>query len=162
MDGTDFISIYDFSGADDGANPNCDLIQGNDGRLYGTTANGGIGGVGTVFSVNPDGTGYVMLHSFSGGGDGAHLYGGLVQGDDGRLYGTTFQGGINGYGTVFALNTDGTGFTVLHSFSDGDDGGHPQAALIQSGDGRLYGTAVTGGAIDRGTVFSMETDGTGF
>src|ERR1019366_9147213 len=78
-----------------------------------------------------------------------------------RLYGTAENGGTNDYGTVFAVNTDGSGFTDLHSFSSGSDGANPLAVLVLSGN-RLFGTARNGGANDSGTVFAINIDGTGF
>jgi uncharacterized repeat protein (TIGR03803 family) len=77
-----------------------------------------------------------------------------------RLYGTTPTHNP-GAGTVFALNTDGTGFTVLKAFSGGADGGSPYAGLMASGE-TLYGTASSGGASFRGAVFAIKTNGTGF
>jgi uncharacterized repeat protein (TIGR03803 family) len=70
------------------------------------------------------------------------------------LYGTALLGGSSVYGTMFALNTDGTGFTNLHNFTDGSDGGQPIGGLIVSGN-TLYGTASYGGSADKGTVFSL-------
>src|SRR5206468_3358452 len=79
------------------------------------------------------------------------------------LFGTAIQGGSSGFGTVFKINTNGTGFTTLHTFTAGDDGSSPIAGLTLSGN-TLYGTASSGGSSGsgRGTVFSVNTDGTGF
>jgi len=55
---------------------------------------------------------------------------------------------------VFAVNTDGTGFTNLHSFSYSSDGAYPHGTLILSGN-TLYGTALYGGSFGNGTVFSL-------
>jgi uncharacterized repeat protein (TIGR03803 family) len=87
------------------------------------------------------------------------------------LYGTAYTGGSSGNGTVFAVNTNGTGFTNLHSFaatkdngnfsSTNGDGAYPQAGLILSGN-TLYGTASQGGSSSAGTVFAVNTNGTGF
>ena len=77
------------------------------------------------------------------------------------LYGVATSGGTNGNGTVFALNTDGTDFTVLHCFTATDpstgtnsDGALSQAGLILSGN-TLYGTTYFGGSSGNGTVFSL-------
>ena len=77
------------------------------------------------------------------------------------LYGTADDGGSSGNGTVFAVNTDGTGFTNLHSFtamsgtsSTNSDGANPNAGLILSGN-TLYGTTYGGGSSGNGTVFSL-------
>jgi uncharacterized repeat protein (TIGR03803 family) len=152
------------------------ILSGN--TLYGTTESG----YGTVFAVNTNGTGFTNLYSFttpSGSGgyanygtnsDGAAPAGGLILSGN-TLYGTTLGGGSSGYGTVFAVNTDGTGFTNLYSFSAGStnssgvytnsDGANPVGGLILSGN-TLYGTASSGGSSDNGTVFAVNTDGTGF
>jgi uncharacterized repeat protein (TIGR03803 family) len=159
--GTGFTAIYSFTWGNDGGAPQGGLIQGTDGRLYGTTQRAGANGAGTVFAVNPDGTGFTTLCSFaSGSNNNRYPYASLVQGTDGRLYGTTYQGGANGYGTVYAVTTDGTSFTTLYSFANGADGSYPQSNLIQGSDGRLYGTASGGGANGNGTVFAINPDGT--
>src|SRR5215471_17995935 len=69
-----FAILHSFTASqEDGGNPNAGLIQGPDGTLYGTTDGGGSGLRGTVFRVAPDGTGFTLLHSFTGGPtDGAH------------------------------------------------------------------------------------------
>src|SRR5204863_3830097 len=110
--------------------------------------------------------GFTRLHDFaptdSSGGTNSDGYfpsaGLLVSGS--TLYGTARMGGTLGPGTVFAVNTDGAGFTTLHNFSAGSDGAFPQAALILSGD-TLYGTAPQGGSSGPGTVFAVNSDGPG-
>jgi uncharacterized repeat protein (TIGR03803 family) len=172
--GAGFTNLYNFTftGGSDGAQPYAGLtLSGN--TLYGTAVDGGASGNGTVFAVNTDGTGFRNLHSFtvthtnSSGvytnSDGANPYAGLNLSGS-TLYGTTSAGGISGNGTVFAVNTDGTGFRNLHSFtvthtnSNGvytnSDGANPQAGLILSGS-TLYGTAENGGTNGNGTVFSI-------
>jgi uncharacterized repeat protein (TIGR03803 family) len=77
------------------------------------------------------------------------------------LYGTANGSGSSNNGTVFAVSTDGTGFTNLYSFTGGSDGAGPSGTLILSGD-TLYGTAVQGGSSSNGSVFAVNTDGSGF
>jgi len=89
------------------------------------------------------------LHSFNPNIDGAQPVSGVVLAGS-TLYGTASEGS---YGNVFSLKTDGTGFTVLHSFS-GSDGAGPKGGLLLSGNS-LFGTTLSG-------VFSINTDGTGF
>src|SRR5438105_1774239 len=102
-----------------------------------------------------------VLHTFNGD-DGATPYGDLILSGN-TLYGTAYTGGRWGNGTVFKVNTNGTGFINLHSFpyTFPIQGFHPYAGLILSGD-ILYGTTVQGGGSDDGTVFAVNTDGTGF
>src|SRR6266436_4853713 len=75
---------------------------------------------------------FTVLHSFTFAG-GSQPYAGLIISSN-TLYGTTINGGTWGLGTVFAVNTDGTGFTNLHSFGTGSLGGEPYAGVILSGD----------------------------
>jgi uncharacterized repeat protein (TIGR03803 family) len=159
-DGTGFTTLHSFTALassqstnSDGANPYSTVIlSGN--TLYGTAANGGGSGLGAVFSVNTDGTGFIILHTFSGGSDGGYpLSDGLILSGN-VLYGMADHGGRWGYGTVFSVNTDGTGFTTLHTFSGGSDGANPIAGLILSGN-TLYGTASGGGSSGDGVVFRL-------
>jgi uncharacterized repeat protein (TIGR03803 family) len=169
--GTGFTTLHSFTALSnstngDGAYPNAGLIlSGN--TLYGTANQGGISGYGTVFAINTIGTGFTNLHSFvdSVDGyptDGAFPVAGLILSGN-TLYGTANQGGTpgGGHGTVFAINTDGSGFRNLYSFTNGSDGAFPVARLISSGNS-LYGTASEGGSSGSGTVFSLNTDGTSF
>jgi len=164
-DGTAFTTLYSFSGASDGAKPHGALVlSGN--VLYGTASSGGPNNNGTVFAVNTDGIGLQTLHAFAAYGqfvtndDGATPVGALILWNN-TLFGTALYGGGTGNGTVFKLNTDGTGFTTLYSFSGGTDGGLPQGTLVLSG-GTLYGAASVGGSSGNGTMFKVNIDGTGF
>lgn len=152
-------SFGDGTVSNDGTLPYAPLIQASDGNFYGTTYNGGSSGSGTVFKMVPDGT-VTILHNFSGS-DGFEPVGGLLEGVDRTLYGTTsFGGSVRGV----AFNITFTGvFTILHNFDDGTvagDGDEPYAALIQGSDGNLYGTTSGGGTANSGTVFKMTTGGT--
>jgi uncharacterized repeat protein (TIGR03803 family) len=162
-DGTGFTNLYSFTGANDGGMPVAGLVlSGN--NLYGTVSTGGTNGIGAVFAISTEGTGngtgYTNLYSFTGGNDGGNPQAGLVLSGN-TLYGTVSFGGTNGSGAVFGINTDGTGFTNLYGFTGGNDGGDPQAGLVLSGN-TLYGTAKEGGISGNGTVFAINTDGTGF
>jgi len=137
----------------DGAVPYASLIAVN-GVLYGTTAQGGAYGYGTVFSIAPDGTENVV-HSFGSGSDGSRPFGGLISDVKGTLYGTTFYGGIWQYGTVYSV-TPGGAETVLYAFGGAGDGANPYADL-KNVNGTLYGTTVSGGLHNylAGTVFTI-------
>jgi uncharacterized repeat protein (TIGR03803 family) len=141
----------------DGQIPYAGLIQGSDGNLYGTTYFGGANGLGTVFKVTLSGT-ETVLYSFAGGSDGDHPYGGVVQGTDGNFYGTTYQGGASGNGTVFKITPSGTE-TVLYAFAGGSDGAVPEAGLTLGSDGNFYGDTLQGGADGLGTVFELTPSG---
>jgi uncharacterized repeat protein (TIGR03803 family) len=152
------LHVFPKAGSD-GEIPYAGVIQGSDGNFYGTTYFGGSSGFGTVFKVTPSGT-ETVLYSFAGGSDGEHPYAGVIQGSDGNFYGTTYQGGASGYGTVFKIAPSGTE-TVLHSFAGGSsDGANPEAGLTQGTDGNFYGNTYLGGASNLGTVFEITPSGT--
>jgi uncharacterized repeat protein (TIGR03803 family) len=148
----------------DGAFPEAGLARGSDGNFYGTTSFGGSNGWGTVFQIGADG-GLKSLHSFGMVTnefgyplDGGYPAAGLVLGSDGDFYGTTSEGGTNGYGNVFQISTSGA-LTSLYSFTAGNDGAFPKAGLIQGSDGNFYGTTEYGGGNDNGTVFQIGANG---
>jgi uncharacterized repeat protein (TIGR03803 family) len=150
--GSDFTNLYSFTGGDDGADPYAGLII-SDGVLYGTAAFGGSNVSGTVFSLNIDRSGFTNLYTFTGGDDGAYPYAGLIISNN-VLYGTVEDGGAALFGAVFAVNTDGSGFTNLYNFNGGCDGSNPYAGLNLV-DNVLYGTATYAGRADDGTVFAL-------
>jgi uncharacterized repeat protein (TIGR03803 family) len=134
------LASFDYSS---GAYPSNRLVKASDGAFYGTASHGGTnGGWGTVFRATADGT-LTAIHSF-GYDDGAVPVGGLVQGTDGKLYGTTSQGGFGGLGTVFQITTNGQLSTLL--WFNGLNGANPQSSLIQARNGSFYGTTEFGGA----------------
>jgi uncharacterized repeat protein (TIGR03803 family) len=167
-DGSETL-LYTFLGEADGAFPS-GLIEDNEGNLYGTAEAGGdlqgCSGLscGVVFEVTPDGT-ETVLHTFTGGSDGADPSGSLIMDGSGNLFGTTVRGGGSGCasnfgigcGTVFELAPDGSE-TVLYAFS-GTDGAFPQSNLIADAAGNLYGTAEAGGPGGEGAVFRLAPEG---
>jgi uncharacterized repeat protein (TIGR03803 family) len=173
--GSGFVPIHTFTGSsNDGADPiyGAPIVSG--GVLYGMTQSGGTG-FGVVFRMNTDGSGYTNLHSFVGAasGDGANPKGQLIL-SGGVLYGMTASGGTNtsncggssfGCGTMFQINTNGTGYTILHTFNGGyleegpytlNDGSLPEGGLLLAGN-TLYGMTSAGGtnSCGCGTVFSL-------
>jgi uncharacterized repeat protein (TIGR03803 family) len=158
---TNFTVLKLFAGGLDGALPACALVDGKDGALYGTTLEGGISNAGTAFRINRDGSGFTTLKRFNGI-DGANPNAGVVLGSDGALFGTTYGGGLSNSGTIFKLNRDGSGFTVLHHFLGGDDSANPQRGLLEASDGALYGVTPFGDSAVRGTIFRINKDGSGY
>ena len=160
-------TLYEFTGGDDGANPN-GLVQGSDGNFYGTTYYGGTNNIdsGTVFKISTNGA-LTSLYSFTGGNDGGWPYAGLVQGSDGNFYGTTLHGdSSNNNGTVFKISANGV-LTTLYTFT-GNEGAYPQGGLVQGTDGYFYGTAEYNGYFigpqggfvgGGGSVFQISTNG---
>ena len=166
------LTLYSFCSAGgstcaDGQDPETSLLQGTDGNFYGTTAEGGAEGLGTVFKITPEGA-LTMLYSFCAVGgtsctDGENPYSALVEDTNGNFFGTTSAGGAYGGGTVFMLTPAGT-LSTLHNFcssggSNCTDGQHPITGLVQGTDGNFYGTTFSGGGYNSGTVFKITTAG---
>ena len=149
----------------DGARPRARLTLSSSGTiLYGATLGGGANSNGTIFRINTDGTGFTALRSLTSTTDGVSIYSGLTLSSNGTaLYGNTYSGGANGYGALFQINTDGTGFTVLRSLTSATDGSTLYGGLALSSNGSvLYGSAYSGGPNGYGTIFKINTDGTSF
>src|SRR5258708_22953214 len=134
-----------------GVTPDGPVMQGADGKLYGTTYWGGANGVGTVYSLTTAGV-YKSLHSFNGT-DGSHSSAGLVQGSDNFLYGVTVAGGGLGDGAFFKINTTGTTYSVLHDFDGKPSGGSPGSTLTLHTNGTIYGWNAVGPK--EGCLYSM-------
>ena len=156
---TTLYSFCSLSNCTDGSYPPAGLVQATDGNLYGTTAQGGAYGGGTIFEIAPAG-GLTTLYSFcsrANCSDGASPYAALIQATDGNLYGTTAQGAPRGNGTAFEITPAGN-LTTLYSFCDRpgcSDGSNPYGGLVQATDGNFYGTTFQGGSTDNGTVFLL-------
>ena len=158
-------TLFSFSGQD-GNGPHAGLALGADGYLYGTTEGGGTSNGGTVFKIDTAGN-LTTLHSFGELSDGVGPIGGLTQGRDGILYGTTSEGGssfncLGGCGTIFKIDLAGNART-LHSFT-GADGAGPSSELVQGRDGNYYGTTSYGGSGSNcfggcGTIFEIDAAG---
>jgi uncharacterized repeat protein (TIGR03803 family) len=137
------------------------------GNLYSTTYMGGIYGGGTVWELmHKTGGGWSerILYSFLGGsnGDGAFPDAGVIVDAAGNLYGTTYEGGFNGAGTVFELTHKRDKEKLLYSFcsvSGCPDGCYSEGGLLRDKVGNLYGTTAGCGASGYGTVFELSENG---
>jgi uncharacterized repeat protein (TIGR03803 family) len=172
--------IYNFTGGQDGGQPEAGLTIDQAGRLYGTTRLGGNtggncggNGCGTVFRLETQGSGWIFtpLYDFQGGADGSSPQARVIFGPDGSLYGTTAAGGINGGGTVFRLRPPAivcrTAFcpwteTVLYSFGGSQDGATPEAEVVFDQAGNMYGTTYGGGVSGTGAVYELMPSGGGW
>ncbi len=150
-------------GPENGGQPPSELFEAPDGLLYGTTFSGGDHGSGVVFRIGKNGDAFqVVKHFGSITNDGANPSIGVMQGSDGRLYGTTVNGGASRDGTVFSLLPDGSDYRILVNFAGGTDGRLPYGNVCESHHGVLYGTTYAGGNGDRGTIYRVNKDGTGY
>ena len=148
-------------------------------RLYNVGAFGGltIGPNGTLYGINNNDAVFNLqppphflpnlfapwiqtsLYSLSAGS-----YSGVVFDRAGNIYGTTYDGGAYGGGTVFELSPSNGGWTetVIHNFGTGFDGSFPIASLLIDAAGNLYGTTLLGGIYDDGTVFELSPSAGGW
>ncbi len=159
--GTGFVLLHSFAGgATDGEYPKGSLIL-KGSVLYGMTNGGGSSDVGTLFKINRNGSEFVLLHSFAGAADGASPCDSLIL-KGSALYGMTEIGGTSNWGTIFKINTNGSGFALLHTFTGtASDGQMPYGSLILKGSA-MYGITQYGGASGDGAIFKINTNGTGF
>jgi uncharacterized repeat protein (TIGR03803 family) len=155
--------LYTFGDGQDGIHPSTGLVFDAQGDLYATTAGNGSEGCqgtdcGTVFELSPalDGTWTeTVIYSFAGPPDGVNPVAPLTFDGQGNLYGTTYAGGTNGYGTVFQLSPPSIpggnwSENVLYSFCQAggfqqcSDGAYPYAGVVLDGSSNLYGTTAYG------------------
>lgn len=170
--------LYSFAGGADGGYPSGRMVREANGYLIGTASGGGslggncafLNGCGVVWMVSPGGQ-LQVLHTFTGGADGAAPQGGVVRGANGTFYGATELGGSTtgeceaqnetqfGCGVVYQINGNGD-FAVLHAFAAGSDGQWPIAPLSLDASGNLYGTTFYGGSTTAACT-SQENKGCG-
>jgi uncharacterized repeat protein (TIGR03803 family) len=154
--------LHSFTGGDDGGAPDAGLVIDAGGNLYGTTFSGGAYHSGTVFELIPNNGTWTekALHWFKAG---AKPDCALVLDRSGNIYGTTADGGIYGYGSVFELIPANGHWIekVIHSFNINSKGGYALfSGVILDSSGNLYGTTSRGGAFNGGTAFEL-TPGNG-
>jgi uncharacterized repeat protein (TIGR03803 family) len=139
------------------------LMEANNGILYGSAPLGdkGLGINGSfndvIFSFNPITSQFAILFEFSDNNQsiGASPNGGLFQGNDGKLYGTTYGGGT-GAGVIFSVDPANGAYTKLKSLDRGSNGNNPIGGLFLASNGKFYGTTVYGGSNNKGVIFSFD------
>ena len=139
--------------------PTGNLVFDGAGNVYGVTQNGGANGWGSIIELSPTKSGWneTILYSFRGQDDGGAPYSEMVMDAKGNLYGTASACASGCFGTVFELSPSQAGWTysVLHTFTGGNDGGQPVAALTFDAEGNLFGATASFGANGGGTVFEL-------
>jgi uncharacterized repeat protein (TIGR03803 family) len=145
-----YQDLYNFD-CPTGCAPYGALTRGIDGNLYGTTSNGGSNNLGTIFKVNPAGTGYQVLWNFDTT-TGAPSEGLTLESADLNFYGTTSVGGTPSYGTLYRFDSSSNTLTILHEFSSTE--GYPFGPPVEGTDKNLYGVATTGP--DSGAAYSLK------
>ena len=167
--------LHTFTGGADGYEPFAGVTLDQQGRIYGTTYQGGIHDAGVVFRLVREGGGWVLSPIYSFGSqdhDGSTPYSRVIFGPGGLLYGTTNYGGAGNSGTVFSLQPPATACkaalcpwieTILYSFTGGADGAFPgYGDLVFDQAGNIYGTTTDGGNSGNGVVFKLTRSGAGW
>jgi len=141
-----------------GGHPSAAVVEARDGNFYGTTGEGGLTDLGTIFKITPAGE-LTTLVEFTGDGasnKGAYPSAAVIEASDGNFYGTTEYGGADDYGTLFKMTPAGMLTTLVEFTRDGTSvGAQPIAALVEARDGNIYGTTSRGAAGDLGTIFEI-------
>lgn len=159
--------LYQFTGQSDGSEPAFGALTFDaSGNLYGTSTGNGTGTCGTVFELAPNGNQWAfnVIWTFTGYLDGCSSWSGVTFDQAGNLYGTTNEGGADGFGTAFELSPAGQSWslTPLHQFDNSSDGSRSFGNLIFNSSGDLLGSNAEGGAGDEGGVFKLSPSGGGW
>lgn len=157
-DGTNFSIMFDFADPLNGQNPMGTLVSDST-FFYSTTYVGGANGLGTIFRIMPDGSGFSKLLDFSTPLNGIQPYGSLLT-DSINIFGMTTAGGNADLGTIYTVRTDGTNYSKLWDFGGPGNGSAPRGTLILQ-NGSLYGMTTYGGTSDQGVVFKFLPIGLG-
>ncbi|MFM9907815.1 MAG: choice-of-anchor tandem repeat GloVer-containing protein [Chitinophagaceae bacterium] len=159
------FNIHDFGNVPGGYNPS-GVFKAPDGLLYGIAQNGGTVGGGTIFKMNPNGSGFQTIYDFTGA-DGQAPIGQLLYASDGRLYGMCSKSGVLGASnnrTIFGINTDGSNYSVLHIFTTAVTDGRAIPELAEGSGGNLFGA--TGPSFDvsdePSILFRINKNGSGY
>ena len=160
--------IHYFSGGNDGSGPGAGLTIDDHGNLYGVTPTGGANGLGVIYGLHPDASGnwrFKVIHTFTGGTDGATGSAGRLLLRAGHLYGVATAGGRYGKGTAFELTPSAGGgewtLTTIYAFRGQPDAGFPYGGLLLGPSGHFYGTTYYDGANNLGSVYELSRTAAG-
>ncbi len=159
-DGTNYKVIHNFTGgSSDGSTPSYGAMVASNGKLYGTAQYEGANGSGIIFSIDTNGNNFTILHSFGATSNDGLYPAGQPTLVNGVLFGLTSSDGVNGYGTVYSINTNGGNYQTRVSYDAyGINGDNPLGELIYPGSGTVfYGMTTQGGASGFGNIFSFDS-----
>jgi len=151
----DFINLNQY----DGGHFNKDILLLDDETIFLTTGELGRHDGGAINQFDTLGNGGGLFHF--GASPNGFRPNPLIKSTNGKLYGTATIGGPGGNGLIYTINTDGSGYQVLHQFTDAE-GYEPTGKLLESSDGKLYGSTSWGGPNNAGNVFKMDKTGANF
>lgn len=154
----EFEEVVSFFNFFNGGSPESNLIETDNGKLYGVATIGGGFNQGTLFELDPVTNTLAVIHSFQSASDGANPKGNIILHSDGSIYGTASTG-ANGGGSIWKYDF-ATGFEMLHAFTPNTEGSNAVGGLIEDENQTIYGFCSSGGALNAGTCFSYnDTDG---
>ena len=156
--GSNVYRSLDLFNYNNGSHPSGGLLAASNGKLYGTTLDGGKGYYGVLFCFDPISVTYTKLKDFKGGEDGRLANENLVEASDKMIYGTTAGGGLSfSSGVLFSFDPASSKYTKVLDFDfNGANGAGPNEGLIKASNGKLYGTTVDGGTFNNGVIFSFD------
>ena len=153
--------LHAFTRGADGASPNGELLRARNGQVYGTTVGADANG-GTIFRIKPATLQYARLYTFAMKKSplGHGPAGGLAQGADGALYGTTSAAAGTGVGgSIYRFDIASGSVALVHGLAAASEGCAPEATLLAASNGELYGTTTRCASGGYGSVFSVRGDG---
>ncbi len=151
-----FTKKMDFNSADNGRGPTDLLVRANNNKLYGMTHKGGKYDEGVLFEWNPATNTFTKKLDFNGDENGSHPLGSLMRADNGKLYGMTNGGGLEGGGVLFEWDPASDTYVKKHTFNEAEEGINPYGSLVQADNGKLYGTTGYGGVNRMGVLFEWD------
>lgn len=163
LTGADYTPIHVFTGGNnDGSQPHSGVIEINS-IFYGITAAGGTHDNGTLYKINPDGSGFSVLYSFHNS-DGDNSHGRLTLGSDGHtLFGMTKEGGSSDDGVIFSYDLSSSDYTILHTFTgSSSDGSSTDHGFVTISNDTIFGMTQLGGSANEGVLYSINDNGTNF
>lgn len=134
--------------------PSGQLLEANNGKLYGMTRIGGSTNQGILFEFDLLTNTYSVKIEFNGS-NGSIPYGSLIEVSNNKLYGLTSEGGSSNKGILFEYDLLTNTLTKKIDFNGNSNGSNPRGSLIQASNGKLYGVTFTGGTSNNGTLFSF-------
>jgi len=149
-----YTRILDFEGTTNGSYPVGGSLISDATYLYGMTYKGGANNIGTVFKIQISNNAYTKILDFDVTANGSYPSGSLIS-DGTYLYGMTYTGGANDFGTAFKVQISNNAYTKILDFVGASNGSYPRGSLISDGT-YLYGMTRNGGANDLGTAFKIQ------
>jgi uncharacterized repeat protein (TIGR03803 family) len=138
------------------------LTKANNGIIYGVSPLGtfldaSANTPGIIYSFDPSTSGYNELYSFNASSNGRDPNGFLIQGNDGKLYGMTWQGGNNSSngGVIFSFDPLSSVYSKLYDFTGGSNGNNSSGGVLLCSNGKFYGMTSYGGSNSKGVFFPL-------